>query len=159
MAMNTPSAVVSVIAPVLMFFSTTPAHLERIVVAGARRRSTDVPDHLDLGMLEQPVLQDLLGAEVVAAMHDRDLGGEVGEEQRFLDRGVAAADHQHLLAAIEEAVAGGAGRDAVALELLLGRQIEPARLRAGREDHGVGDVDVAGIAVEPERPLRQVERR
>ena len=29
----------------------------------------------------------------------------VGEVQRFLDRGVAAADHRHLLAAIEEAVA------------------------------------------------------
>ena len=46
------------------------------------------------------------------------LDGEVGEEQRFLDRGVAAADHQHFLAAIEEAVAGGAGGDAEALELL-----------------------------------------
>ncbi len=81
-----------------------------------------VPDHLDLWILEQPVLQDVLGAELVAAVHQRDLGGEIGEEQRFLDGGVAAADHDHLLAAIEEAVAGGAGGDAEALELLLGRQ-------------------------------------
>ena len=79
-------------------------------------------------------------------MHDRDLGGEVGQEQRFLDRGVAAADHDHFLAAIEEAVAGRAGGDAKALELLLGRQVEPARLRAGRDDQRVGEIDVAAIA-------------
>ena len=93
------------------------------------------PAHLDLGVLEQPILQDPLGAELVAAVHDGDLGGEIGEEQRLLDRGVAAADHQHILVAVEEAVAGGAGRHAVALELLLGRQAEPARLRAGGDDH------------------------
>ena len=87
------------------------------------------------------------------------LRGEVGQEQRFLDRGVAAADHDDFLAAVEEAVAGGAGGDAVALELLLGRKVEPARLRAGRDDQRVGEIDVAGIAVEPERALRQVEPR
>ena len=90
-------------------------------------------------------------------MHDRDLGGEIGEEQRLLDRGIAAADHDHFLAAIEEAVAGGAGRHAEALELLLERQTEPARLRAGREDHGVGEIDVAGIAGQPERARGGVE--
>jgi hypothetical protein len=36
-----------------------------------------------------------------------------------------------LLAAIEEPVAGGAGRDAETLEGLLRRQAEPLRLRAG----------------------------
>ena len=90
-------------------------------------------------------------------MHQRHLGGEIGEEQRLLDRGIAAADHQDFLAAIEEAVAGGAGRHAVAAEFLLRRQIEPARLRAGREDQRVGEVDVAGIAVEPERPPREID--
>lgn len=68
-----------------------------------------IPDHLDLGMGEQPILQDLLGAELVAAVDDRDLGREVGQEQRLFDGRVAAADHDHVLAAIEEAVAGGAG--------------------------------------------------
>ena len=78
-----------------------------------------IPDHLDLRVLEQALLQDLLGAEAVAAVDDRDLGGEVGEEQRLLDGGVAAADDDDLLAPVEEAVAGGAGRDAEALEVLL----------------------------------------
>ncbi|MNT17150.1 hypothetical protein D3C72_1522870 [compost metagenome] len=81
-----------------------------------------VPDHLDLGMGEQAVLQDLLGAELGLAVDDRDLLGEVGQEQGLFDRGVAAADDRDLLAAIEEAVAGGAGRDAEALIFLLAFQ-------------------------------------
>ena len=44
----------------------------------------------------------------------------------------AAADHQHFLPAIEKTVAGGAGGDAIAAELLLRRQIEPPRLGARR---------------------------
>jgi hypothetical protein len=74
-----------------------------------------------------------------------------------LDRGVAAADHQDLFVAIEEAVAGGAGGDAVTLELLLGRQFQPAGLRAGGDDHGIGDIVVAGIALQPERPPRKID--
>src|SRR5258707_681660 len=107
--------------------------LERAIVAG-HLFEHGVPQHVDFRILEQPVLQDLLGAEAVAPMRDRDLGGKVGEKQRFLDRGVAAADDENLLAAVEEAVAGGAGRDAVSLELLLRGQLKPARLGAGRDD-------------------------
>jgi hypothetical protein len=117
----------------------------------------EIPDHLDLGVLEQAILQDTLGAEMIAAMHDRHLRGEVGEEQRFLDRGIAAADHDHFLSPVEEAVAGRAGRDAKALELFFGSDAEPARLRAGGEDHGFRQVNVAAVAGQPERPLRQFE--
>jgi hypothetical protein len=42
------------------------------------------------------------------------------------------------LAAIKEAVAGGAAADAVADQLLLVGQIEPARRRAGRNDQRAG---------------------
>ncbi len=115
-----------------------------------------VPEHRNLRVLEQPVLQDLFGAEAVAAVHHRDLGGEIGEEQRLLDRGIAAADHDHFLVAVEKAVAGGAGGDAVTLELLLGGKLQPARLRAGGDDHAVGEIAVAGIAFQPERPMRQI---
>ncbi len=132
------------------------AHLERVLVSRDLLEHA-VPDHGDLRVLEQPVLQDLLGAETVAAMHDGDLGGEVGEKQRFLDRGVAAADHQYLFVLVEEAVAGGAGGDAVALELLLGRQIEPARLRAGGDDDRVCHISIAGVAVDVERPARKID--
>ena len=109
-------------------------------------------------MIEQPLLQDALGAEMIAAMHDGHARREIGEEQRFLDRGVTAADHDDVLSAIEEAVARRAGRDAAAHKCLLGRQAEPSRLRAGREHHGFGEIHRAGIQRQPERPLRAVER-
>ena len=79
-----------------------------------------IPAHLDLGVLEQPILQDAFGAEFLAPVDDRDLAGKISEEQRFLDGGVAAADHQHVLVAIEKAIASGAGRNPEALELLFG---------------------------------------
>ena len=50
----------------------------------------------------------------------------VRQVERFLDRGVAAADDDHALAAVKEPVAGGAGRDARALQRLLRRQAKPA---------------------------------
>ena len=125
----------------------------RRVRAAADFLDLAVPHHLDLGMVEQPVLQDAFGAQAVAAMHQRHRRGMVGEIERFLDRGVAAADHDDVLVAIEEAVAGGAGRDAEALELFFGRQAEPARLGAGGENDHFGEIDVAGIAGDAEGAL------
>ena len=92
-----------------------------------------IPDQRDLAgcdSREQPVLQDLLRAQLVAPVNQRDVRGDVREIQRFFDRGVAAADDGHALVAEEESVAGGAGRDAPAAEFLLGRQAEI--LRASR---------------------------
>src|ERR1019366_8171118 len=50
----------------------------RWVVAAEHVVEYAVPDHVDLGVLEQPVLQDLFRAERVAAVHHGDLGGEIG---------------------------------------------------------------------------------
>jgi len=90
-----------------------------------------------------------------AAMHEGHMRREIGEKHRFLDRGVAAADHDDFLAAIEESVAGGAGRHANALEFFFRRRAEPARLRAGGENDGFGEIDVAAVAGQAERPLCQ----
>ena len=49
---------------------------------------------LTFSLLEQPLLQDALGAELAAAMDDRDALGEIGQVERLLDRGIAAADHR-----------------------------------------------------------------
>src|SRR5207249_285841 len=113
--------------------------------------------HRNLRILIKPFLQNALGAQRVAAMRQRHLGGKIGEKQRLFDRGVAAADHQDVLAAIEKAVAGGAGGYAIAAEFLLRRQIEPARLGAGRKNKGVGEVNVAGIASKPKWTARQID--
>src|SRR5579872_2262211 len=99
-------------------------HLGRIFTA-ANFIDRAVPYHLDLRVLEEAILQDAFCAEVIAAVHDGDLESKVGEEQGFLDRGIAPADHDDLLAAIDETIAGRAGRDAEALEFSFRRQAEP----------------------------------
>ena len=51
-----------------------------------------VPDHLDLRIGEESLLQDLRRAKRVAPMHDVHLLRVAREEVRFLDGRVAAAD-------------------------------------------------------------------
>ena len=106
---------------------------------------------------EQPVLQDLLGAKRIAAVDQGHVMAVVGHVERFLDRGIAAADHRDLLAAIEEAVAGRAGRSALALHMLFGRQAEPLGLGAGGDDQRVGMIFGAAVALQHERAARQVD--
>ena len=77
---------------------------------------------------------------------------EARQEQRLLERGVAAADDRDLLVAEEEAVAGRAGGDAAAAQPRLALEAQPDRRRAGRDDDRLGRVlDAAGP--DPERPL------
>src|SRR5512137_37277 len=73
----------------------------------------DIPP---LGLLDELVSKDFFRAELVAAMDHRHMTGDVGEVERLFDRGIAAADDRHRLAAVEEAVAGCAGRYALAHE-------------------------------------------
>ena len=83
--------------------------------------------------------------------------GDVGQVQRLLHGGVAAADNADLLAAIEKAVAGCAGGNAFALESLLGGEAEVLRRGARSDDQcvtGVGRL----VALQGERPLRKVRR-
>ena len=94
-----------------------------------------VPDELDLGVLEGTVLHDLACPERVTAVHQGDFACEPGQERRLLDGGVAAADHDDVLIAEEEAVAGRAPADAVAGEPVLAGDVEPAVARSrGQQD-------------------------
>ena len=71
-------------------------------------------------------------------MHQRDLFAEAREKIGLFHGGVAAAHHHDLLAAIKEAVTSGATRYAVADELLLVGEVEPARRRARGNDERAG---------------------
>src|SRR5690606_16835804 len=108
-----------------------------------------VPLEDDLGVGERPLLGGLVGPQRVAAVDDRDAVGELREEHAFLDGGVTAADHDHVLAAVEEAVAGRAGGHAAAVELALARYAEQARVGAGGDDHSASVV-VGRAALDPE---------
>src|SRR6056297_4248161 len=100
-------------------FGMLNAHAGDAVVVAQHFVDDVVPDNLYLALAlapEQAVLQDLLGPEFVAAMNKRDPAGDIGQVQRFLDRGIAAADDRDRLFAVEKPVAGGAGRNPAALE-------------------------------------------
>ena len=97
-------------------------------------------------------------AELVAAVDDRDLVGELRQEDRLLHRRVAAADDEDFLLAVEGGVADGAVRDARALEALLGGEPELPRGRTRGDDHRLGQVFVVADA-DPERALGEVDGR
>jgi hypothetical protein len=96
-----------------------------------------VGEELNFLVVLRALQHDFGSAETFAAMNERDLGGEAGEEDRFLHGGVAAADHDDFFAGKEKAVAGGAGRNAVADQLLLVRQAQPAGGGAAGDDQGL----------------------
>ena len=97
-----------------------------------------VVQELNLRMSEGALQHDARRAKVLRAVDDGDLGGEASQKDRLLHRGVAAADDGDLLAAGEEAVAGGARADAEANQRLLAGQVEPARAGAGGDDQRAG---------------------
>ncbi|MNY03566.1 hypothetical protein D3C86_1361930 [compost metagenome] len=102
-----------------------------------------VPDELDLGVGKGALLHDLAAAQLVATVDQVDLVGHVAEEEGLLEGSVAAADDHDVLAPEEEAVTGGAGGYAAALEALLGGQAEPHGARAGRDDDRAGFEELA----------------
>ena len=114
-----------------------------------------VEQELDLRMLLRALEHDLRGAEGVAAMNDRHFGGEAGEEDRFLHGGIAAADHHDFLSRKEEAVARRARRHAVADQLLLMRQAQPARRGAAGNDQSLG-VNLLNAEMQQKRALAEI---
>ena len=88
-------------------------------------------------------------------MHQRDFRRDVAQVQRFFDRRIAATDNGDGLAAIEEPVAGRAGRNAAALVRLLGGQAEVHGCCAGGDNQRITGV-AAVVAVQAKRSLRQV---
>ena len=107
--------------------------------------------------VENALLQNLLGAQFVAAVHQDDLVGNIRQVQGLLDGRVAAADHGHFAAPVEEAVAGRTGRNTAALVGLLGGQAQVLGAGAGRDHDGIGRVH-ARIAFQAKRALAEVGR-
>ena len=158
MAMNTPSTASSLMAPVLTSRSFTPC-TPFGSLASQNLVQRGIPHDFYLRVREQPFLQNLLGTERIPAVDDGDGAGEIGQEQRLLDRGISAANHGNVLALIEEAVAGRAGRHTVALEFLLARQPQPPGLGARADNDCPGAIGRAGIALQHKRALREVHRQ
>ena len=88
-------------------------------------------------------------------MHQRDLAAEAREEIGLLHGGIAAADHHDLAAAIKEAIAGGAGTDAMADELVLRLEAQPTSGRSRRDDDGAGFQPLA-FDIQAKWPLGEI---
>ena len=110
------------------------------------------------GVRPRAVEHDRRGAELVAAVDDRHLVGELREEDRLLHRGVAAPDDDDVLPTEERCVTDGAVGDAAALERALRLEAELAGARAGRDDHRPREVLVVAHP-HAKRPLGEVDLR
>ncbi len=99
--------------------------------------------------------EDLLRAEGFATVDKMHLRGDVGQVQCLFHRGVAAADHRDLLVAIEETIAGSAGRDAAALKGLFRRQPQVTGRGAGGDNQRVAGI-YAVITGEGEGAVLQI---
>ena len=131
------------------------------VLLGDEAYGDGVEDELDVGLFAQAGDGGLFGPEGVAAVDEEDLVDEVGEVERVLERGIAAAHDGDGLLAIEGPVAGGAVGDAAADELVLLGKPELAVARADGKNHGAafvaaffGDDDLhAALVVDLDGPL------
>ena len=109
-----------------------------------------------LDLLVQTILQDLLATKAIAPMNQRDFRGDIGEIERFFHRRIAAANHDDILVAIEEAIAGSAGGNALSHELLLRRQPQISGAGTGGDDQRVAGIG-AVVPLERERLLAQLD--
>src|SRR3954469_10067408 len=92
MATKTPSTTRSRASPVPTWRTrrpVTPAWSPRTSATSWSQRIETLPS----ATFEQPVLEDPLGPESVAAVHERHMTGDIRQVERFLDRRVATADH------------------------------------------------------------------
>src|SRR5207302_5064674 len=98
------------------------------------------PEERNLWVGEGPVLHNLRGAQLIAAMNDGHGAAHTRQEVGLFHGGVAAADDGHILIAKEEAVAGGAGGYAAPAKAGRPRALyvhaEPLRRSAGSHDYG-----------------------
>ena len=146
MPTNTPSTAISLtVFVVLSSILTDRTILSPVISRTSLFQSTGMP-----GLL-QALLEPRLGAEAVPPMDQRDLRAEVVEVERVGDRGVAAADNDHLLAVLEEVpVAGGAVAHAPAVKLLRARRVQRPVAHARGEQKPTGDIDgVVRLEVDP----------
>jgi hypothetical protein len=116
-------------------FDITQLKARNFVVCGV----VDILDNrigkkMNLGVLLCPFEHDLRGAKVLAAMNERNLCREASQEDRLFHGRVSAPDDDDFFAREKKSVAGRARRNAMANELLLVGQSEPACRRAAGDD-------------------------
>ena len=116
-----------------------------------------VPKHLDFGVGEHAVLHGFGSAELVAADNHVDFVAESGQIGGLFAGGVAAANHCDVEVLVEEAVAGGTGRDALTVELLFAFKTQPAGRCTSGDNDGFGLDLFAFVVNGDERTVGKVD--
>src|SRR5690606_33647377 len=79
----------------------------RNVVVAQNFVHSRVPNEFDLWIVEGAFLQDRVGAQAVATVHDVELVDEAGQKETFVEGAIAATNHHYLAVAEESAVTNG----------------------------------------------------
>ena len=91
----------------------------------------------DIGLLLQLPDRRFIRGQVIFRQH-RQRRSDIGHEQRFLDAGIASADHDDIFAHILRPIADHAPADAVAVKFLFVFHMQHLRGRSDREDDAPG---------------------
>ena len=116
------------------------------------------PERFDLGVLEKPILQDFFRAQLIAAVHQCHLRGEIRQEERLFHGRVPATNDNNFLTTIEKTVACRTGADAETLEFFFRWQPQPFCTRAGAQDHSVGRINCPAVTGCCKWPVLQIQR-
>src|SRR6266542_279557 len=111
----------------------------------------------DSRVVARPIDHDLRGSESLTAVNDGHFRRELRQESRLFHRRIAAADDGDLPAFEEEAVAGGAGRNASPHVLLLGFETEKLGRGTRGDNGGVRGDAASGVEGEREGAAREVD--
>ena len=89
----------------------------------------------DVRVRREPVRERRASGKRSAQVHEVHLLGKLRQHQRLLHGRIAAADHDHVLALVERAVAVRTVRDAVLLKLRLAGHAQGLQSRPRGDDH------------------------
>src|ERR1700693_1476168 len=104
-----------------------------------------VPDHLDLRIVEDVLLQNLGSAEFVAPVDQVHFARVPREKIRLFDRGISASDNGDNLLLEESGIANRAVRHSSSGVFQLAGNSELDRCSAGGYDRGWRTEDVSGL--------------
>ena len=127
---------------------------------GEIRGRDRVPQELDLVVVHRSLLHDLRGAQLVAAMNNRDFRSELCQKRSFFHCRVPSANNGEFLIAEEETVARRACGEPVPHEFRFTGKTEHARRGARRRDHRLAFARrVLTVYPDLERSRREVDLR
>ena len=109
-----------------------------------------VPENLDVGCAENPLLHSLGSTEHIPPDNHVYLAAKAGQIGCLLACGIPSSNDSHILLTIEEAIAGGTGGNPLPTILALRRKTQIFCGGAGRDYYGIGFDDWLSVYIKTE---------